>query len=493
MKNEKLRVLRQFFGSAKFRPGQEEAIDAILRGRDVLCVMPTGAGKSLCYELPALLLPGTTLVVSPLIALMKDQTGQLARRGIPAAALHSGLSRKEIRRTLQKARQGKIKLLYLSPERLRSSSFRRFVKDLTVPLLVVDEAHCVLSWGREFRPAYRAIPDFLPFLGKRPVVAALTATASFSDQEHLAALLTLSDPVRIRTGFFRPNLSYSVRRPADKFAETLSFIENRRHRAGILYCRTRRSAEMLASRLLSCGISCAAYHAGLPADVRGRIQDDFLAGRIPVITATNAFGMGIDKKDVRFVVHYEPPLSMEDYYQEAGRAGRDGRPAECLLLCAPGDFSFARRFAGTSRKRAPDREKLRQVMRYAAGAACFPQFICAYFGESMSPCGKCPVCRGVFTDRSLAGKIPYTGLSARESVLYDDLLGIRRMLSRDKKIRQDRIISETALRSMARQLPLSYAACLFLEDLSPFSFLFLRYFLPAVRDHVYYFSSSRSR
>ena len=483
MKNEKLRVLWQFFGIEAFRPGQEEAIDALLRGRDVLSVMPTGAGKSLCYELPALLLPGLTLVISPLIALMDDQVQHLRNRRIPAAAVHSGIPRPAVRRIFEDASAGRLKLLYISPERLRSPSFRRLLPSLSVSVLCIDEAHCVLSWGRSFRPAYRKIPAIYDVLPVRPRVIALTATASLADQERLISLLCLRDPVRIATGFARPNLSYETAYPPDKFAAARAFLLAHRGESGIIYCKQRRSAEDLAANLTASGISCTAYHAGLPAAKRETIQRGFLSGEIRLLASTNAFGMGIDKKDVRFVLHYELPLTIEDYYQEAGRAGRDRKPADCLLLYDPHDLLLARRFAGTGKARAEEREKLRALQQYASGRQCFPQYLSAYFGEKVPPCGKCSACKKRISYGHLTGRAHYLDMDARQSELYAELLDMRKSCAKEKNLRADRIATDAFLRALVFAMPTRLWECLLIDGVRAAWLPRLRPLLEVIRAH----------
>jgi ATP-dependent DNA helicase RecQ len=414
-----LESLHRTFGHPAFRPGQEAVVQAVLDGRDVLAVMPTGAGKSLGYQLPAVLLPGLTLVVSPLIALMKDQVDDLTRRGVPAAALHSMMSPGERRDALDAARNGRIKLLYVSPERFASEVFLRVLPELVVSRFAVDEAHCVSEWGHEFRPDYRALAgaaqrcrrsDGLP---GRPPMAALTATATPEVREDIVSLLGLDTPEVFVAGFDRPNLTLAVRRVSgdrDKAALLPGLVGERR---ALVYASTRRSAETAAGILAECGVAAEAYHAGLPEEQRTRVQDAFAAGTVRVVCATNAFGMGIDRPDIEAVVHFEVPGSLEAYYQEIGRAGRDGRPADVTLLWSYADV-HTREFLiekeaeaddprraraapdpeERERKRALDRKKLRRMVAYADSAACLRGTLLRYFGERGAPesCGNCGPC-----------------------------------------------------------------------------------------------------
>ena len=339
---EKRALLKRYFGHAAFRGGQEALIDAILSGRDVLGVMPTGGGKSVCYQLPALLLPGLTVVVSPLISLMKDQVAALTEAGIPAAFLNSSLSFEQLRSTYAKASAGQYKLLYVAPERLETESFLSLTARVPVPLLAVDEAHCISQWGQDFRPSYLKIAAFLSALPHRPVIAAFTATATAQVRADIIGHLGLANPLCNITGFDRPNLYFEVLHPNSKLAKTLELVQARAGKAGIVYCATRAGVERVCEFLCDRGIAATRYHAGLSEEERRENQDDFRFDRKSVMVATNAFGMGIDKSNVSFVIHYNMPKSLEAYYQEAGRAGRDGSPGECILLYAPGDVQTAK-------------------------------------------------------------------------------------------------------------------------------------------------------
>ena len=339
---DKYQALRRYFGHGAFREGQEALVDALLAGRDALGIMPTGGGKSLCYQVPALLLPGMTLVISPLISLMKDQVMALEKAGVPAAFLNSSLSAVERRAVYDGLRQGAYRLLYVAPERLEAENFSALARELTIPLAAVDEAHCVSQWGQDFRPSYRRIAGFLASLPRQPAVGAFTATATDLVRRDIVELLGLRDPVRVVTGFDRPNLFFDARQPRNKGVTVLELLRQREGRSGIVYCATRAAVERLCEALREHGIPATRYHAGLSEEERRQNQEDFQYDRCPVMVATNAFGMGIDKSNVSFVIHYNMPKSVEAYYQEAGRAGRDGERAECVLLYSAADVATAR-------------------------------------------------------------------------------------------------------------------------------------------------------
>ena len=326
--------LRQYFGHEDFLPGQEQLIDAILSGRDVLGVMPTGAGKSVCYQLPALVLSGLTLVVSPLISLMKDQVAALKEAGVPAAYVNSSLTAAQQREVLRRAGAGAYRLIYVAPERLMTGSFLRFAEEQTISLLAVDEAHCVSQWGQDFRPNYLDIPAFVRHLARRPILAAFTATATAEVGADIVRLLELNNPFRITTGFDRPNLYFAVRREKNKLQWLKGYLQAHDGSSGIVYCATRKAVEQVCRALQDAGFAATRYHAGLDDEERRENQEDFAFDRARIMVATNAFGMGIDKSNVSFVIHYNLPKNIESYYQEAGRAGRDGAPATASC-CIP--------------------------------------------------------------------------------------------------------------------------------------------------------------
>ena len=404
------RLLTEQFGFSDFRPGQNELISAILDGRDVLGVLPTGAGKSLCYELPALMLPGLTIVVTPLISLMQDQVRRLTQAGIPTAFVNSTLDYAQERQVLDSTLRAENRILYVAPERLETPTFLDFARKVPVTILAVDEAHCVSQWGQDFRPAYLRIPDFVDRLPKRPVVAAFTATATPRTRDDIAARLRLDHPLVTTTTFDRPNLTWHVEQPASRRERTGRVIDwalAHKNEPGIVYCSTRKAVDDLADRLLDAGVDARPYHAGHSTEERARNQADFLSGKVTVIVATNAFGMGIDKPDVRWVLHNNAPQNLEEYYQEAGRAGRDGRPADCLLLWMEGDFHTSRRFIdqageGNDELDEADRQAVRRHLSdlleamhaYCLSTGCLRNAILDYFGEHRTdPCGRCTNCR----------------------------------------------------------------------------------------------------
>ncbi|MDR0638578.1 MAG: DNA helicase RecQ [Spirochaetaceae bacterium] len=400
---DKYAVLRRYFGYAAFRPGQEAVIDAILAGRDTLAVMPTGAGKSVCYQVPALMMEGVTVVISPLISLMKDQVNALAQAAVPAAFLNSSLSPDEYAQTMFRAGQGDYKLLYIAPERLQRDDMRRLAG--SIRMVVIDEAHCVSQWGHDFRPSYLLVTGFIADLPKRPITAAFTATATGKVRDDVSGILKLRDPYTIVTGFNRANLSFEVQRPKNRMSALLEILERRREKSGIIYCSTRKAVEEICETLNSRGFNATRYHAGLEDRERHVNQDDFIYDRKPVIVATNAFGMGIDKSNVSFVVHYQMPKNIESYYQEAGRAGRDGENAECILLYSPQDVHM-NRFLITNSQDDEERdpaliehnlELLKQMTFYATTNECLRARILAYFGESAPHyCGNCSNCNAEF-------------------------------------------------------------------------------------------------
>ncbi len=327
---DKYGVLKKYFGYDSFREGQELLIDSILAGRDVLGIMPTGAGKSICYQVPALLLPGITLVISPLISLMKDQVQALNHAGIHAAYINSSLSENQIRQALRLAAGGRYKIIYVAPERLETWEFLAFARQAQISMVTVDEAHCISQWGQDFRPSYLKIVRFIKELSERPVVSAFTATATAVVKEDIQCVLDLKAPQVLLTGFDRKNLYFAVEKPKTKDGFLKDYIARHPGESGIIYCATRKNVEKVHGLLKQAGLPVTRYHAGLSPEERKENQEDFIYDRLPLMAATNAFGMGIDKSNVRYVIHYNMPQSMENYYQEAGRAGRDGEPSECM-------------------------------------------------------------------------------------------------------------------------------------------------------------------
>ena len=403
--DKKLEVLSRYFGYTQFRGAQEELIDAVLSGRDVLGVMPTGGGKSLCYQIPALLLPGITLVISPLISLMQDQVLTLKSVGVPAAYLNSSLSLEQQSLVLRNLRQGRYKILYAAPERLLGEGFLAMAREVPISLVAVDEAHCISQWGQDFRPSYLKIPEFLQTLPQRPVVSAYTATATPTVRRDIQKCLNLRNPLVKVTGFDRPNLRFEVRTPDSKRGTLLTLLALRKDKSGIVYCSTRKEVDSVCSFLLDKHFAAARYHAGLPDELRRKNQEDFLYDRKTVMVATNAFGMSIDKSNVSYVIHYNMPQSMESYYQEAGRAGRDGEPAECILLFGKRDIVTAKFLIEKSYEESElseeDRALLKQqdmkrlwaMVDYCQTPGCLRQYILSYFGQYNTPkCGNCGNC-----------------------------------------------------------------------------------------------------
>ena len=397
-------ALKAVFGYDSFRPGQEAVINAILEGRDILAVMPTGAGKSLCYQVPAMLLSGITLVISPLISLMQDQVKALNEAGVDAAFINSSLSEKEMHDTFKNASKGQYKIIYVAPERLMSEGFVRLAKGVEISMITVDEAHCISQWGQDFRPSYMDIAEFVNVLDKRPIISAFTATATQNVREDIICSLGLTNPYFLVTGFDRENLFFQVDKPQSKDRFILDYLDRHKGESGIIYCATRKNVDSLYTLLKKRNISVAKYHAGMSIEERKQMQDDFVFDYTSIVIATNAFGMGIDKSNVRFVIHYNMPSSMENYYQEAGRAGRDGLNSECILLFSPQDIIINRFLlehkdfsdidpidAMTIRER--DIKRLQIMEGYCYTTECLRNYILKYFGEDpKKPCEDCGNC-----------------------------------------------------------------------------------------------------
>lgn len=393
-------VLKQYFGYDSFKKGQEELVTGILDGRDVLGVMPTGGGKSVCYQLPAVMLQGVTLVISPLISLMKDQVDVLNQIGIPATYLNSTLSPAELNLRLREIADGRYKIVYAAPERLGTDRFIRLVQQLEIPLVAVDEAHCVSQWGHDFRPSYMGIANMLEQIRPRPVLAAFTATATDKVKHDIADHLNMSNPIRVTTGYARDNLSFSVIKGADKKQFLGDYIRNQGGNSGIVYAGTRKEVEDCHRHLSKLGFKAGRYHAGLSDAERTRNQEMFIYDEIQVMVATNAFGMGIDKSNVRYVIHYNIPKNIESYYQEAGRAGRDGEPGECILLFAPQDV-ITQKFLieqgdGDLERKKIEYGNLYGMVEYCHTTECLQRHIVRYFGDTNGEtCGKCGNCTDV--------------------------------------------------------------------------------------------------
>lgn len=441
--SDKLSVLKDYFGHDSFRDGQEQIVDALLDGRDALCIMPTGAGKSMCYQIPALLFDGVTIVVSPLISLMKDQVGSLVQSGVPAAYINSSLSYPQFLRVLSNVEHGKYKIIYVAPERLLTDGFLDTCKKIKISMVAVDEAHCVSQWGQDFRPSYLKIISFVESLANRPIVGAFTATATNDVKEDIKKILRLENPFEITTGFDRPNLFFGVIKSSSKDEKLIDLIRERGDRSGIVYCATRKNVESVCELLCDNGFSAARYHAGLDEYERRKNQEDFVFDRKNIMVATNAFGMGIDKSNVTYVIHYNMPKNIESYYQEAGRAGRDGGEADCILLYSPKDVRLNRFMIENSEGndeltieeneqiRERDFERLKYMTFYITTNDCLRGFILRYFGgEKKAYCGKCSNCLSVhklvdvtIDAQKIMSCIARTGQRYGKTVICDVLKG----------------------------------------------------------------------
>lgn len=402
-------LLKQYFGYSSFREGQDQLIDSILDHRDCLGVMPTGAGKSICYQVPAMMLAGITLVISPLISLMKDQVNALTQAGVKAAFINSSLTARQARLALDNAKHGAYKIIYVAPERLETADFLAFIAQVDISMVTIDEAHCISQWGQDFRPSYVKIADFINNLPIRPVVSAFTATATPMVRDDIISLLRLQQPTVLVTGFDRENLFFNVLKPSDKFAAVADFLSEKKDKFGIVYCATRNAVEDVCDKLNAHGFNARRYHAGLSDRERCENQDDLLYDRAQIMVATNAFGMGIDKSNVNFVVHYNMPKNIESYYQEAGRAGRDGESADCLLLYGGQDVRTNTYFIENNKDatypnpetekmlKERDRQRLKAMTFYCHTNDCLRAYILKYFGEKAANfCGNCANCNTNF-------------------------------------------------------------------------------------------------
>lgn len=406
-------ALQALFGYPSFRPGQKDIIESILAGRDALAVMPTGAGKSICYQIPAMLLPGITLVISPLISLMQDQVKALNETGVSAAFINSSLSENAYHETVRRAGQGAFKIIYVAPERLVTDSFLELARNVQISMITVDEAHCISQWGQDFRPSYMKIVEFVRMLDNRPILSAFTATATENVREDIVCTLGLDNPFLLVTGFNRENLFFQVDKPKSKDQYILDYVSEHAGESGIIYCATRKNVDALYELLKSRGVSVAKYHAGMSAEDRKRMQNDFVYDYTSIVVATNAFGMGIDKSNVRFVIHYNMPQSMENYYQEAGRAGRDGLDSKCILLFSPQDIVINRFLldhkvmsdldpADAEIVRERDTKRLQVMERYCYTTECLRNYILKYFGENPEkPCEDCGNCLREFETQDM--------------------------------------------------------------------------------------------
>lgn len=469
-------TLKQYFGYDSLRTGQEELINGILAGHDVLGIMPTGAGKSLCYQLPALMLKGITLVISPLISLMSDQVKALNQAGVHAAYINSSLTENQIRMALSYASQGRYKIIYVAPERLNTPRFLDFACNADISMLTVDEAHCISQWGQDFRPSYLEIAGFLTRLPRRPIVSAFTATATERVKNDIVASLGLNNPVTMVTGFDRPNLFFRVvtrKGGSQKDNSIINYVKKHEDESGIIYCATKKNVDKLYTLLNEQGISAGRYHAGLSNEERKQNQENFTYDRIRVMVATNAFGMGIDKSNVRYVLHYNMPQSLEYYYQEAGRAGRDGEEAECVLFFSKQDIMInkfllqnkasAGDVASDMQKTANDRRKLQQMINYCETDKCLREFILSYFGDT-TPCicNKCSNCvvvedeeeeTYVETGKKRKKAAQLAGLNELGAALFEKLRSVRTELAAEKSVPPYIICSDKTLKDICAKLP----------------------------------------
>ncbi len=469
-------TLKQYFGYDSLRTGQEELINGILAGHDVLGIMPTGAGKSLCYQLPALMLKGITLVISPLISLMSDQVKALNQAGVHAAYINSSLTENQIGMALSYASQGRYKIIYVAPERLNTPRFLDFACNADISMLTVDEAHCISQWGQDFRPSYLEIAGFLTRLPRRPIVSAFTATATERVKNDIVASLGLNNPVTMVTGFDRPNLFFRVvtrKGGSQKDNSIINYVKKHEDESGIIYCATKKNVDKLYTLLNEQGISAGRYHAGLSNDERKQNQEDFTYDRIRVMVATNAFGMGIDKSNVRYVLHYNMPQSLEYYYQEAGRAGRDGEEAECVLFFSKQDIminkfllqnkALAGDVASDMQKTANDQRKLQQMINYCETDKCLREFILSYFGDT-TPCicNKCSNCvvvedeeeeTYVETGKKRKKAAQLAGLNELGAALFEKLRSVRTELAAEKSVPPYIICSDKTLKDICAKLP----------------------------------------
>ncbi len=429
MRDKARNILKKYFGYDKFRPLQAEAITAALSQKDALILMPTGGGKSICYQIPAMMLQGTTIVVSPLIALMKDQVESLVENGIPASFLNSSLSSKEQQNVLEQLKNGKLRLLYISPEKLLTRFFFNLIRELNISLFAIDEAHCISSWGHDFRPEYTKLYVLKKYFPQTPVMA-LTATADKITRKDIVKQLQLDNPEWLVASFNRPNLSLKVLPGQKKFEYIADFVKNRPDNPGIIYCLSRKSTEQLSQKLRNIGILANYYHAGLAPNERSRAQEDFINDRVQVICATIAFGMGIDKSNVRWIIHYNMPKNLESYYQEIGRAGRDSLPAETVLFYSYADVMTYRHFFDESERREVEMAKMKRIQEYAESMICRRKILMNYFGEELNEnCGNCDVCKNppeVFNGKIIAQKALSAVYRLNEKVGMNMLIDVLR-------------------------------------------------------------------
>lgn len=477
MVKDKYGVLKEYFGYEAFRMGQEELIDSILQGKDALGIMPTGAGKSICFQVPAVLLEGITLVISPLISLMKDQVTTLNQAGIPAAFLNSSLSSRQYSLALQYAREGRYKIIYVAPERLTTREFLKFAHESKISMISVDEAHCVSQWGQDFRPSYLKIKEFIYLLPSRPIISAFTATATEEVREDIIQILQLNKPRVTTTGFDRPNLFFAVRKPSNKYTEVLKIVKAHSGESGIIYCATRKNVEEVCKNLNADGYKATRYHAGLSDQERQNNQEAFVYDKKSIMVATNAFGMGIDKSNVSFVIHYNMPKNLESYYQEAGRAGRDGENAECILLYHGQDVitnQFLIEHGNENEEldeeasrlvKEKDRERLKVMTYYCHTRDCLREYILHYFDDkSKSSCDYCSNCMKTFEEIDITEIAKKTTNYKKQKSpvhkeidekLFERLRQLRSQIALRQGVPAFIIFSDATLRSMCQLRPTS--------------------------------------
>lgn len=473
-------ALKKYYGHDSFRVGQEKIIDSLISGRDVVGIMPTGAGKSVCYQIPALLADGITLVISPLISLMKDQVSSLIQAGIRGAYYNSSLTEGQCRKALANMAAGMYKIIYVAPERLEYDSFINICSGLNISYVAIDEAHCVSQWGQDFRPSYLKIAEFVDKLPSRPVVGAFTATATASVRDDIVRMLRLKNPFLLTTGFDRPNLFFDVRRcdsKRNRFEELVAILTEKKDKSGIVYCSTRKNVDEIYEALRGMNFNAARYHAGLSDEERHKSQEDFIYDRTPVIIATNAFGMGIDKSNVSFVVHYNMPKNLESYYQEAGRAGRDGAQAECVLLYMPSDVFTIKYLIDNSAPndeltaeqqeaiRRKDIQRMNAMIGYCNTSGCLRNYMLGYFGERRSEgCGACSGCierelraRKPLPLKKQAAKSGKTVIRSADETekLFSALKSMRLRLAREQSLPPYIVFSDSTLKDICRVKPVT--------------------------------------
>ncbi len=521
---EKYSILQRYFGYSSFKQGQEDIIDKLLSGQDVLAIMPTGAGKSLCYQVPALVMDGITLVISPLVSLMKDQVNALTAQGIRGAYLNRSLTDKQFDKALSNMSKGMYKIIYVAPERLTSQRFMNAVEQINISMVAVDEAHCVSQWGQDFRPGYLNIAQFISSLPKRPVVGAFTATATSKVKQDIIHLLRLNDPYSVTTGFDRPNLFFSVFRAYDKQQRLKSLIIANKNKSGIVYCSTRKKVEEVCEFLCEQGFSATRYHAGLSDAERRKNQEDFVYDRKHIMVATNAFGMGIDKSDVRFVIHHNMPKNLESYYQEAGRAGRDGEYAECTLLWDDDDFRVCRYFISHMERneeltdeqfeafKQKEYERLDRMIAYCKTHGCLRSFMLRYFGDNRkTKCEMCSNCLSIQYQTTPSTRIqakaetksrvkePVSTLEIApipksDNALYNALLVVRLSIAKRRGVPAYVIFSEAALREMCEKLPVTDKAFLQISGVTQTKLdRYGEKFMRVIREHIAKKSEKKSK